>query len=147
MPDRNWPPLHRHLGRVVGVAAYGCVAGTGAAVLLSPPEWASVAAMVTVLGLAGLALVSGATSAAAVALHNWHAEFVAVWFLAAATGGFAAVVWAANSSTAGSLLLTSIPLFCVLRGIQLWAFSYEARVARGRRVHLWRRSASREYHR
>ena len=147
MPDRDWPPLHRRLARFLGALAYGCVATSGTGVLVDPPEWTSRAALVTVTALSLLALASGVLAALAVTLHNWHAEFVAVWFLAAATAGFAVIVWAGGSSFAGAALLTSIPLFCLLRGVQLWVFSLDARFARRQRISLWRRTASTEFHR
>jgi hypothetical protein len=146
MPDRDWPPIQRRIARGLRVGAFVFVAIAGAAVLRWKPSAVTEAATTTGLGVLGiLAIVSGLVGAVAVALHLWHVEWVAVWFMAAAFGGYTALDWALVISgelgqLAESAALTVAVGLLLARGVDLWVFSLDASQAKRARVRAWRRT-------
>lgn len=134
MPDSNWPPRQRLAGRAALGAAYGLGGAAGLSALREPRHVVEDALGTSLgYGLASLALVGGAIAVIAVVAHKWHAEFVAVWFVAAAYGGYAVLEYE-RASPAAALALGALASILAWRGISLWVFSLEAnRIKRARR--------------
>lgn len=139
MPDRDWPPLQRTLARVARAVMYTGAAVAGAMIVADAPGLLVRelgATWTVVLGV--LAAVAGTAAVLAVATHRWMVEWVATWFVAAATGGYAALDWllVANGhhgQVAQAAIVTTVTAACIARGVDLWIFSMQVG-----RVKRWR---------
>lgn len=150
MPDRDWPPLQRRIARTIRGAAYTFAATAGTLITIHPPGpvlrelghgWAE--------GIGTLAALSGLVALVAVLRHNWHAEWVAAWGVAAAFGGYTVIDWGFVAAgdhhrAAEASALTVATLFILARCVDLWVFSLTVVALREARVKSWRRVAGQD---
>lgn len=136
MPDRDWPPMQRHLARGVRAAMYLTAATAGGAVIAWPP-----AVLTAQLGawwvhaLGALALAAGALAFVGALAWRWHLEWVAGCQLAGAYTVYTALQWIVVARQGGghlatALLLTALTAAILARAVDLWVFSLTA--TRGR---------------
>lgn len=142
MPDLDWPPLQRLLGRAVRTLAYAMSAAAGAWVISHPPYAVSAqsgSAGPVLLGM--VTVMAGVAAMLAVLAHRWHVEWVAVWFLGGTFGSYAVLEWGlvisgqiARGATAAAVSV--IALLLVARAVELWVFSLEVDMGRRQRASL-----------
>lgn len=132
MPDSSWPPAQRRAARTARAVGYAAATGIGTVVAFWPPP-AMLDALGSVLtrGMGAIGILAGLAALLAVAWHNWHLEWVAVWFSAAAFGGYTTTAWLLLGAHPSALLviaafgLTLGTSALAGRGLDLWVFSLQ----------------------
>lgn len=130
MPDSDWPPTQRRIGRGIGMFAFlmGFITGTG--VVIYQPG--SVTAQIGYWGMNGIGGTLALASLAALyglVKKNWHIEWVATWFAGGAIGVYSVIAWGLviNNADLGRVSGAALATLCASllgrKGVEFWVHS------------------------